>query len=125
MVDRSFGGFSWRVGLAHFASMLAVVALASCRTEEPVRASGTVGPDPLERRYTLGETVRYSMSGVNENPARITRYTAQSEAVVRQREDGVFYEDTRWVRDLQRATTSDRMDAFGVQEQRSTAAADY
>ena len=38
---------------------------------------------------------------------------------------GTDYEDTRWVRDLQRATTSDRMDAFGVQEQRSTASADY
>jgi alpha-ketoglutarate-dependent 2,4-dichlorophenoxyacetate dioxygenase len=38
---------------------------------------------------------------------------------------GTEYEDTRWVRDLQRATTSDRMDAFGVQELRSTASADY
>ena len=38
---------------------------------------------------------------------------------------GTEYEDTRWVRDLQRATTSDRTDAFGVQQQRSTASADY
>jgi len=38
---------------------------------------------------------------------------------------GTDYEDTRWVRDLQRATTSDRTDAFGVQEQPSVAAADY
>ena len=38
---------------------------------------------------------------------------------------GTDYEDTRWVRDLQRATTSDRTDAFGVQEQPSVVAADY
>jgi alpha-ketoglutarate-dependent 2,4-dichlorophenoxyacetate dioxygenase len=38
---------------------------------------------------------------------------------------GTEYEDTRWVRDLQRATTCDRMDAFGVREQPSTASADY
>ena len=38
---------------------------------------------------------------------------------------GTEYEDTRWVRDLQRATTSDRIDAFGVQEQPSVVAADY
>ena len=38
---------------------------------------------------------------------------------------GTEFEDTRWVRDMQRATTSDRMDAFGVQEQRSAVAADY
>jgi alpha-ketoglutarate-dependent 2,4-dichlorophenoxyacetate dioxygenase len=38
---------------------------------------------------------------------------------------GTEYEDTRWVRDLQRATTSDRIDAFGAQEQPSAVAADY
>jgi len=38
---------------------------------------------------------------------------------------GTDYEDTRWVRDMQRATTSDRIDAFGVQEQPSVVAADY
>ncbi|HEV8094568.1 MAG TPA: TauD/TfdA family dioxygenase [Burkholderiales bacterium] len=38
---------------------------------------------------------------------------------------GTDYEDTRWPRDLQRATTSDRMDAFGVQEQPSAVTADY
>jgi alpha-ketoglutarate-dependent 2,4-dichlorophenoxyacetate dioxygenase len=38
---------------------------------------------------------------------------------------GTDYEDTRWVRDLQRATTSDRIDAFGTQEQPSAVAADY
>jgi alpha-ketoglutarate-dependent 2,4-dichlorophenoxyacetate dioxygenase len=38
---------------------------------------------------------------------------------------GTEFEDTRWVRDMQRATTSDRMDAFGVQEQPSAVAADY
>ena len=38
---------------------------------------------------------------------------------------GTEYEDTRWVRDLLRATTSDRIDAFGAQEQRSAAGADY
>ena len=29
---------------------------------------------------------------------------------------GTDFEDTRWVRDLQRVTTSDRSDAFGVAE---------
>ncbi len=38
---------------------------------------------------------------------------------------GTEYEDTRWPRDLQRATTSDRIDAFGLLERESTAAADY
>jgi len=38
---------------------------------------------------------------------------------------GTEYEDTRWVRDLQRATTSDRVDAFGAQEQPSAVTADY
>ena len=38
---------------------------------------------------------------------------------------GTDYEDTRWVRDLQRATTSDRIDAFGAQEQPSAVSADY
>ena len=38
---------------------------------------------------------------------------------------GTEYEDTRWVRDLQRATTSDRIDAFGAQEQPSAVAEDY
>jgi alpha-ketoglutarate-dependent 2,4-dichlorophenoxyacetate dioxygenase len=38
---------------------------------------------------------------------------------------GTEYEDTRWPRDLQRATTSDRIDAFGMQERASASAADY
>ena len=38
---------------------------------------------------------------------------------------GTEYEDTRWPRDLQRATTSDRLDAFGVAERPSALAADY
>ncbi len=38
---------------------------------------------------------------------------------------GTEYEDTRWPRDLQRATTSDRPDAFGTQEKVSTASVDY
>ena len=38
---------------------------------------------------------------------------------------GTEYEDTRWPRDLQRATTSDRLDAFGVAEKKSALAADY
>ena len=38
---------------------------------------------------------------------------------------GTEYEDTRWPRDLQRATTSDRLDAFGVAEEKSALAADY
>ena len=38
---------------------------------------------------------------------------------------GTEYEDTRWPRDLHRATTSDRIDAFGVQEQVSVATAEY
>jgi len=38
---------------------------------------------------------------------------------------GTEYEDTRWPRDLQRATTSDRLDAFGVEEKKSALAADY
>ena len=35
---------------------------------------------------------------------------------------GTEYEDTRWPRDLQRATTSDRLDAFGSEQQARTAA---
>ena len=38
---------------------------------------------------------------------------------------GTEFEDTRWVREMLRATTSDRIDAFGAQEQRSAVAADY
>jgi len=38
---------------------------------------------------------------------------------------GTEYEDTRWPRDLQRATTSDRLDAFGAAEQPSALAASY
>ena len=38
---------------------------------------------------------------------------------------GTEYEDTRWVREMLRATTSDRIDAFGLQEQPSAASADY
>ena len=38
---------------------------------------------------------------------------------------GTEYEDTRWPRDLQRATTSDRLDAFGVAEVKSALAANY
>jgi len=38
---------------------------------------------------------------------------------------GTEYEDTRWPRDLQRATTSDRIDAFGEREPATVAAADY
>ncbi len=38
---------------------------------------------------------------------------------------GTEYEDTRWPRDLQRATTSDRIDAFGAVEQATTVAAEY
>jgi alpha-ketoglutarate-dependent 2,4-dichlorophenoxyacetate dioxygenase len=38
---------------------------------------------------------------------------------------GTEFEDTRWPRDLQRATTSDRLDAFGVDEKPSALAANY
>jgi alpha-ketoglutarate-dependent 2,4-dichlorophenoxyacetate dioxygenase len=38
---------------------------------------------------------------------------------------GTEFEDTRWRRELERATTSDRIDAFGVQETPSAVAADY
>lgn len=38
---------------------------------------------------------------------------------------GTEYEDTRWPRDLQRATTSDRLDAFGTAETPSVLAANY
>jgi alpha-ketoglutarate-dependent 2,4-dichlorophenoxyacetate dioxygenase len=38
---------------------------------------------------------------------------------------GTEFEDTRWVREMLRATTSDRIDAFGLQEQPSAASADY
>ena len=38
---------------------------------------------------------------------------------------GTDYEDTRWPRDLQRATTSDRLDVFGVEEKASALAADH
>ena len=38
---------------------------------------------------------------------------------------GTEFEDTRWPRDLQRVTTSDRHDAFGAEEKASALAADY
>lgn len=38
---------------------------------------------------------------------------------------GTEYEDTRYPRDMQRATTSDRIDAFGAVEKESAAAVDY
>jgi alpha-ketoglutarate-dependent 2,4-dichlorophenoxyacetate dioxygenase len=38
---------------------------------------------------------------------------------------GTEFEDTRWRRELERATTSDRIDAFGVRETPSAATADY
>ena len=38
---------------------------------------------------------------------------------------GTEYEDTRWPRDLHRATTSDRLDAFGMPEKETAFAADY
>jgi len=38
---------------------------------------------------------------------------------------GTEFEDTRWVRDLRRITTSDRPDAFGAPETRRQAAAEY
>ena len=38
---------------------------------------------------------------------------------------GTEFEDTRWVREMLRATTSDRIDAFGAEERRSAVAADY
>jgi len=38
---------------------------------------------------------------------------------------GTEFEDTRWPRDLQRATTSDRLDAFGAAEKPSALAASY
>jgi alpha-ketoglutarate-dependent 2,4-dichlorophenoxyacetate dioxygenase len=38
---------------------------------------------------------------------------------------GTDYDDLRWPRDMQRATTSDRIDAFGTIEVAGTAAADY
>jgi alpha-ketoglutarate-dependent 2,4-dichlorophenoxyacetate dioxygenase len=38
---------------------------------------------------------------------------------------GTAYDDLRWPRDMQRATTSDRIDAFGTPEVAGAAAADY
>jgi alpha-ketoglutarate-dependent 2,4-dichlorophenoxyacetate dioxygenase len=38
---------------------------------------------------------------------------------------GTEFEDTRWVREMLRATTSDRIDAFGAEEPRSAVAAQY
>ena len=38
---------------------------------------------------------------------------------------GTDYDDLRWPRDMQRATTSDRIDAFGTNEVGSAAGADY
>jgi len=38
---------------------------------------------------------------------------------------GTEFEDTRWPRDLQRATTSDRPDAFGMAERATAATAEY
>jgi hypothetical protein len=73
---------------------------SAARTSTPdgPAAEGIAKVDPLERRYALGETLRYAMTGAHENPARTTRYTAECEGVVRQREDGAFYEETRWTR---------------------------
>jgi alpha-ketoglutarate-dependent 2,4-dichlorophenoxyacetate dioxygenase len=38
---------------------------------------------------------------------------------------GTEYDDLRWPRDLQRVTTSDRLDAFGVSESAPVAVSDY
>jgi alpha-ketoglutarate-dependent 2,4-dichlorophenoxyacetate dioxygenase len=38
---------------------------------------------------------------------------------------GTEYDDTRWPRDMQRATTSDRIDAFGTHETVHAVPADY
>ena len=38
---------------------------------------------------------------------------------------GTEFEDTRWPRDMQRATASDRLDAFGAAESEAAVAADY
>ena len=38
---------------------------------------------------------------------------------------GTEFEDTRWVREMLRATTSDRIDAFGAEEPRSAVTAGY
>jgi alpha-ketoglutarate-dependent 2,4-dichlorophenoxyacetate dioxygenase len=38
---------------------------------------------------------------------------------------GTDYDDLRWPRDMQRATTSDSIDAFGMHEAASTSGADY
>ena len=38
---------------------------------------------------------------------------------------GTEFEDTRWPRDMQRATASDRLDAFGAVESEAAVAADY
>jgi alpha-ketoglutarate-dependent 2,4-dichlorophenoxyacetate dioxygenase len=38
---------------------------------------------------------------------------------------GTEFDDLRWPRDVQRATTSDRMDAFGADEKSRTAISDY
>jgi alpha-ketoglutarate-dependent 2,4-dichlorophenoxyacetate dioxygenase len=38
---------------------------------------------------------------------------------------GTAYDDTRWPRDMQRATTSDRLDAFGTHETGRAAQVDY
>jgi alpha-ketoglutarate-dependent 2,4-dichlorophenoxyacetate dioxygenase len=38
---------------------------------------------------------------------------------------GTEYDDLRWPRDMQRATTSDRIDAFGAPEQARAATSDY
>lgn len=99
MAQRTIRTSIERIGPAWLSSpIVAVLALAGCRAPEATEAPRTAAVDPLERRYAVGETVRYWMSGVHENPARITRYAAQCDSVVRQREDGVFYEEVRWAR---------------------------
>lgn len=81
-------------------AMLALaLALAACGATGP--APGEPAPpkvDPLARRYVLGEIVRYGMTGVHEAPQGTTRYAAECEGIVKRREDGAFYEETRWTR---------------------------
>ncbi len=38
---------------------------------------------------------------------------------------GTEFDDTRWPRDMQRATTSDRIDTFGVREMVRDVPGDY
>jgi hypothetical protein len=81
--------------------LCAVVLAAVAACKAPVKGPADRPPaatDPLARRYAPGEMIRYAMTGAHETAQRTTRYAAECEGVVRQREDGAYFEETRWTR---------------------------